>query len=68
MGRQGWMKPTGRVRGRANIGWKIVQLGRIAEPILQQDGEITNFQGRDAAGSDAEQGTRHESRAVFGKV
>jgi hypothetical protein len=24
------MKPTGRVRGRANIGWKIVQLGRIA--------------------------------------
>jgi hypothetical protein len=26
------MKPTGRVRGRANIGWKIVQLGRIASP------------------------------------
>ena len=24
--------PFGRVRGRANIGWKIVQLGRIASP------------------------------------
>ena len=30
------MKPTGRVRGRANIGWNIVQLGRIASPSVSR--------------------------------
>src|SRR3979411_254786 len=30
MGRHGWMKPTGRARGRVNIACKIVPLGLIA--------------------------------------
>jgi hypothetical protein len=32
MGRHCGMKPTGRLRRRVNIGWKIVQLGPIASP------------------------------------
>jgi hypothetical protein len=34
MGRHGWMKPAGRVRGRVNIRRKKVQLGRIARPSI----------------------------------
>jgi hypothetical protein len=36
MGRHGWMKPVGKVRGRVNISGKIAQLGRIASPSVSR--------------------------------
>jgi len=52
------MEPTGRVRGRANIGWKIVQLGRIASPSISSNAILVSIVFRDTD-------IRWKSRRVF---